>query len=156
MRRIVFTILLFSTFPIVAFAQQSGIYSQYMFNGLAINPAYAGKPYRYSWAMTNKPGWFLFDGMTRLDAETGEKQVFRFPDGVFASESPMAPRLNSTAEDDGYVVTFVSDMNSDSSAAWIFDAADITTGPIAQLALPERICSGTHSYWAGRASLSEV
>jgi len=121
-----------------------------------INPAYAGKPYRYSWAMTNKPGWFLFDGMTRLDAETGDKQVFRFPDGVFASESPMAPRLNSTAEDDGYVVTFVSDMNSDSSAAWIFDAADITTGPIAQLALPERICSGTHSYWAGRASLSEV
>ena len=121
-----------------------------------INPAYAGKPYRYSWAMTNKPGWFLFDGMMRLDAETGDKQVFRFPDGVFASESPMAPRLNSTAEDDGYVVTFVSDMNSDSSAAWIFDAADITTGPIAQLALPERICSGTHSYWAGRASLSEV
>lgn len=121
-----------------------------------INPAYAGKPYRYSWAMTNKPGWFLFDGMMRLDAETGDKQVFRFPDGVFASESPMAPRLNSKAEDDGYVVTFVSDMNSDSSAAWIFDAADITTGPIAQLTLPERICSGTHSYWAGRASLSEV
>ena len=58
-----------------------------------INPSYAGQPYRYTWSMTNKPGWFLFDGMTRLDVETGNKQVFRFPKGVFASESPMAPEL---------------------------------------------------------------
>ena len=119
-----------------------------------INPSYAGQPYRYTWSMTNKPGWFLFDGMTRLDVETGNKQVFRFPKGVFASESPMAPRVNSSAEDDGYVVTFVSDMNKDSSAAWIFDASDISLGPIAQLSLPERISSGTHSYWAGRPSFS--
>jgi len=119
-----------------------------------INQTFAGKPYQYVWSMTNKPGWFLFDGMTRLNVQTGEKQIFTFPDGVFASESPMAPKLGAADEDDGYVVTYVSDMNTNSSAAWIFDATDITTGPIARLSLPERICSGTHSWWAGQASLT--
>jgi type IX secretion system PorP/SprF family membrane protein len=37
---IIIAVLLFS--PMLVIAQQSGIYSQYMFNGLAINPAYAG------------------------------------------------------------------------------------------------------------------
>ena len=119
-----------------------------------INQAYAGKPYRYVWGMTNKPGWFLFDGMTRLDVQTGDKQIFRFPKGVFASESPMAPRIGSTAEDDGYVITYVSDMNTDTSAAWIFDASNIIGGPVVKVSLPERICAGTHSWWAGSKSLA--
>ena len=114
-----------------------------------INPAFAGKPYRYAWGVTAKPGWFLFDGLTRLDVETGERQVYRFPEGVYASESPMAPRLGAQAEDDGYVVTFTTDMNNDSSSCLVFSAADISQGPLASIALPERICAGTHAYWAG-------
>ena len=42
MRTRVLTILLLLFLPIMLYGQQSGIYSQYMFNGLAINPAYAG------------------------------------------------------------------------------------------------------------------
>ncbi len=118
-----------------------------------INPSYAGKPYRYTWAMTAKPGWFLFDGLIRLDVETGERQDYRFPEGVYASESPMAPRLGSQAEDDGYVVSFTTDMNNDSSACLVFAAEDISAGPIASLSLPQRICVGTHSYWAGADQL---
>ena len=119
-----------------------------------INPAHAGKPYRYTWGMTAKPGWFLFNGITRLDVDTGVRQSYQFEEGVFASESPMAPRQGSTAEDDGYVVTFTTDMNRDTSEAWIFDAADIAEGPVARLALPQRICVGTHSYWADIGQLT--
>ncbi len=114
-----------------------------------INPRVAGKPYRYSWAMTTKPGWFLFDGLLRLDAQTGKRQHYKFPEGVFASESPMAPADNGIDEDDGYVLTFTTDMNSDSSQCLIFDAHDIEPGPIASIELPQRICVGTHAYWAG-------
>jgi carotenoid cleavage dioxygenase len=120
-----------------------------------INPAFAGRPYRYSWAMTTKPGWFLFNGLRRLDAQTGTVHEYDFPEGVYPSESPMAPRRGSQAEDDGYVVTLVTDMNTDTSACWIFDAAAIAAGPIATLALPQRICAGTHSYWAGSAALDD-
>jgi carotenoid cleavage dioxygenase len=119
-----------------------------------INPAHGGKPYRYVWAVTLKPGWFLMDGLIRLDVQTGEKQLYQLPDGVFLSESPMAPRVGSTAEDDGYVVTFVTDMNTDSSSAMIFDAADIEQGPVAQVQLPERICVGTNSCWSDKRNFA--
>ena len=99
--------------------------------------------------MTAKPGWFLFNGLVRLDVSTGERDSYTFPEGVFASESPMAPSSNNGRESDGYAVTLVTDMNTDSSACWIFDAADISGGPIAKVALPQRICVGTHSYWSG-------
>ena len=114
-----------------------------------INPSHAGKPYRYTWAMSAKPGWFLFDGLLRLDVESGARQQYKFPTGVYASESPMAPRTGHHAEDDGYVLTFTTDMNNDTSACQIFAAHDISQGPIASVTLPQRICVGTHAYWAG-------
>ncbi|MEM9620591.1 MAG: carotenoid oxygenase family protein [Pseudomonadota bacterium] len=113
-----------------------------------INPRYAGRPYRYTWAMETKPGWFVFDALTRLDVTTGEKQRYTFPDGVVASESPMAPRIAGGGEDDGYVITYTSDLNRNESHAEIFTAQDISLGPVARIKLPERICAGTHSYWA--------
>ena len=119
-----------------------------------INPQFAGRPYRYTWAMTSKPGWFLFNGLIRQDVQTGARQSYQFPEGVFASESPMAPVRPNGEEDDGAVVTFVTDMNEDASWALVFDAADIEQGPVARMRLPQRICVGTHSYWAGAGSLS--
>ncbi|CAN5642682.1 carotenoid oxygenase family protein [soil metagenome] len=123
-----------------------------------INSGRAGKPYRYTYAMTAEPGWFLFNGLTRFDAETAAKQEWRFDKGVFASESPFAPRAaganGEAAEDDGYVLSYVMDMNNDTSEAQIFDASDVSAGPIARVLLPERVSSGTHTVWAPEESLS--
>ena len=114
-----------------------------------INPRVAGQPYQYTWAATAKPGWFLFDGLLRLNVQTGERQEYKFPEGVYASESPMAPSGNPDDESDGYVLTFTTDMNNNKSECVIFDAHDISKGPIVSVLLPQRICVGTHSYWAG-------
>jgi carotenoid cleavage dioxygenase len=35
----------------------------------------------------------------------------------------------------------------------VFDAADVAAGPVASVGLPERISSGTHSFWAAAADL---
>jgi carotenoid cleavage dioxygenase-like enzyme len=118
-----------------------------------INSGYAGVPYRYAYAATGKPGWFLFDGLVRHDLHTGAEQRFSFPDGVYGSETAMAPRVRSTAEDDGYLVTLTTDMNADASFCLVFDAARVADGPVCKLALPERISSGTHSTWAPGAEL---
>ncbi len=116
----------------------------------SINGRVGGRRHRYAWTMTAKPGWFLFDGLCRLDLETGATQRFRYPDGVYASETPMAPRANARAEDDGYVLTLISDTVRDLSECHVFDAAHIDAGPIARLRLPERISSGTHACWSAR------
>ena len=60
----------------------------------------------------------------------------------------MAPRVGSTSEDDGYLVTLTTDMNDDASYCVVLDAARVSDGPVCKLRLPERISSGTHSTWA--------
>jgi carotenoid cleavage dioxygenase len=113
----------------------------------SIDGRVGGRRHRYAYAMTAKPGWFLFDGMRRFDLETGAVQAYAWPDGVYGSEGPVARRIGATSEADGYVVTFVSDTVRDTSECQVFDARHIDVGPIARVRLPERICAGTHACW---------
>lgn len=113
-----------------------------------INARHGGRRHRYTYAATGVPGRILFNGLTRHDSQTGEEVHFSLPDGVFGSETSVAPRPGATSEDDAYLVTMVTDMNEDSSSALVFHAADIAAGPIATVKLPERVSSGTHSTWA--------
>jgi carotenoid cleavage dioxygenase-like enzyme len=118
-----------------------------------INARYAGARYRYTYAATGKPSWFLFDGLVKHDLHTGAEQRFSYADGVYGSETAMAPRVGGTGEDDGYLVTLTTDMTADASYCLIFDAARVADGPMCKLALPERISSGTHSTWAPGSEL---
>ena len=113
----------------------------------SIHYARPGRRHRYVWSMTAPPGWFLFDGLVRYDLDTGNTDRYHFPDGIYASESPMAP-AGGTREDDGWLVTFTTDAVRDRSECQIFDAAHIADGPVARVALPARISSGTHACWA--------
>jgi len=65
----------------------------------------------------------------------------------------MAARNGSASEDDGYLVTFVSDLPNDRSECWIFSAQALGDGPLARVALPERIASGTHACWTPASTL---
>ncbi|MHA6765315.1 carotenoid oxygenase family protein [Streptacidiphilus sp. PAMC 29251] len=119
-----------------------------------INPGHGGRPYRYAYAATQKPGWFLFDGIVKHDLLTGNEERYALGEGVYGSETAMAPRTGGTAgEDDGYLVTLTTDMNTDRSECLVFDAARLTDGPVARVRLPERISSGSHCTWAPGASL---
>ena len=116
--------------------------------------------------MTAAPGWFLFDGIVKFDSTLGTVvDEYRFPPGVFASESPFAPRHEATLvpataanEDDGYVVTFTTNMIDDCSDCLIFDARNLAAGPVAAVRLPTRISSGTHAWWepASRCRVPEL
>ncbi|MFV0496013.1 carotenoid oxygenase family protein [Mycobacterium sp.] len=113
-----------------------------------INADYATRNYRYVYAASGKPGCFLFDGLVKHDLVRGSEERFTFGDGVYGSETAMAPRVGGRAEDDGYLVTLTTDMNADASFCLVFDAARVGDGPMCKLALPERISSGTHATWA--------
>ncbi|MGE0214684.1 carotenoid oxygenase family protein [Mycolicibacterium sp.] len=119
-----------------------------------VNPGYSGRYYRYAYAATGKPGWFLFDGLVKHDLHTGAEERYTFEDGVFGSETAMAPRIGSSGEDDGYLVTLTTDMTADASYCLVFDAARLGDGPACKLQLPERISSGTHSTWAAGADVA--
>jgi carotenoid cleavage dioxygenase-like enzyme len=115
-----------------------------------INQRFAGRKYRYVYSTTTKPGWFLFDGLVKNDVQTGESWTYPFGAGRYGSETPFAPRLGSRKEDDGYLVSFVTDENDGTSECILLDAARIQDGPVCRIALPHKLCSGTHSCWADR------
>jgi carotenoid cleavage dioxygenase-like enzyme len=101
-----------------------------------INSGFGGRPYRYNYAATNEPGWFLFNGLVRYDALTGREERYQFEPGVFCSEVGVAPRVGGTEEDDAYLVTLTVDMNRDLSECVVFRANDVGRGPIARAQLP--------------------
>ena len=98
----------------------------------------------------------LLDGLIKYDTDTGAVESHDFGPGRYGSEAVFAPRSNGAAdhagsagdEDDGYVVSFVTDMNADRSECVVLDARDLAAGPVARILLPHRISSGTHSCWA--------
>lgn len=113
-----------------------------------VNGRVAGRKHRRAWAMTAKPGWFLFDGLARFDLDGGATQRFRCDEGVYLSEARFAPRPGDRREDDGWLVTITTDTVHDASEVWLFDAAHVADGPVTRLALPARVCHGTHACWS--------
>jgi carotenoid cleavage dioxygenase len=114
-----------------------------------INGRHGGRRHRYSYNALPAHGWFGFEGLIKQDVEAGTEEVVKLPEGTYASETVMAPRRGSTAEDDGYLVTFTMDVVNDRSECLILDAANPTSEPVARVSLPERISSGTHAFWHG-------
>lgn len=91
-----------------------------------------------------------FKALVKYDNDTGQYQRWDYGLGVFGSEAPYIPKKGATRqsnEDDGYVATIVTDSHDWSSACLIFDAKDITKGPIAKIKLPYRIPFGFHANW---------
>lgn len=119
-----------------------------------INGRHAGRPYRYSYNTLCTKSIFAFNGLSKLDVEKGTDEVISYPDGTFISETVMAPRANSRSEDDGYLITFSSNVNEDVSHCLVYDAGQFSDKPVAKIRLPERIASGTHATWAPLDDLS--
>ncbi|WP_313137410.1 carotenoid oxygenase family protein [Paracoccus jeotgali] len=120
-----------------------------------INGLHNGRDYRYSYNALPQPGSWLLDGLKKYDVKTGQTQTFMMPKGEFVSEAPFAPRLNSKSEDDGYVVTFVTNVNTGKGECVLFDAANIDKGPICRIIMPYHIPTGAHAFWAGPHMLYE-
>lgn len=108
---------------------------------------YVGRPYRYSYNVLYQKGEWLFRGLKRFDFQTGRHARYEYGPGRFGSEPQMARRIGAKAEDDGYLLSFVTDMNTRRGECLVLDASDIAAGPIATIRLPVFIPAGTHACW---------
>lgn len=119
-----------------------------------INRRLHNRAHRYVYSMSGEPGWFLFNGFHKQDLCTGARETVAFPQGVFGSEMPFVPRAGAQAEDDGWLLSYVTDMNRNVSECWIYAAQNLRAGTIARIRLPLRIPSGTHACWADASELT--
>ena len=96
-----------------------------------------------------------FNAMVRYDLETGSYQRYDYGDGVYGSETPLAPfadATKATPETDAYAVTFTVNTNDWSSECLVFEASDIRQ-PIARVKIPRRVSIGFHATWVPGAQV---
>ncbi len=82
----------------------------------------------------------------KYDRETGARTDIEFGPGHTCGEPVFAPAANGKSEDDGYLMTYVHDAESDTSRFVIMDAASMDTTPVASVDLP-RVPNGFHGSW---------
>ena len=113
------------------------------------NGRYWGRKTRYAYHMeisqTNVT--LQMTGLIKYELDTGNAEVHNFKPGCYGSETPFAPRDGATDEDDGYLVTFVTDAADRSSELQIFDAQQVAAGPVGRVKLPVRVPPGFHACW---------
>lgn len=129
-----------------------------------VNPLRVGRPNRYAYHQflpQPKNGTLsgrcqTFDALVKYDIHNGTYQRYDYGEGVYGNETPFAPKVGATSndrEDDGYLVTFTTDAKDWSSHALVFDAQDITRGPICRVKIPHRVPLGFHANWVSGAQL---
>ncbi len=107
-----------------------------------------GQPTRWSYHQHLPVGSRTVDfaGIVKYDHTDGSSVRWDHPRGWMGSESPFAPRDGARAEDDGYVLSFMSHLDG-RSELWVFDATDLAAGPVCRVALPSRVPAGFHATW---------
>jgi carotenoid cleavage dioxygenase len=113
-----------------------------------INEERTGRRHRYQYAISfpDDRGAGNF-GIVKYDRTTGARSVRNVGDGRLPSEAVFVPAEQGTSEDDGYLLTVVSDLHADASRLLVLDATTITAAPVATVHLPRRVASGIHGSW---------
>ncbi|CAN5436120.1 carotenoid oxygenase family protein [soil metagenome] len=82
----------------------------------------------------------------KYDRNTGKRSEISLGTGCIPGETVLVPAAAGTAEDDGYLMTYVYDADTEASRFVVFEASTIDPNPIASVALP-RIPFGFHGNW---------
>ncbi len=124
-----------------------------------INSMYQGRRNRWSYNVVFPHGGHeepRFPGLVKYDLETGGYVAYSAGPRHFYNEPGFAPRDNSMAEDDGYLVCFVWNPVDARSEIQVFDCrgANLAQGPVARVLLPRRVPNGFHATFVSQATLN--
>lgn len=104
---------------------------------------------RYGYALRSPtPKAATLTSVVRYDRTGGPSSVWNFGDGWSPSEPVFVPRAAGAAEDDGFVLCTAYDGPGDASWLVVFDAREISNGPLARARLQHRIPNGFHGNFA--------
>jgi carotenoid cleavage dioxygenase len=106
----------------------------------------AGKPHRYGYCASPAPSSPTWPTL-KHDLQTGERSVFDHGSGRGAGEPVFVSRSDASAEDDGWIVTFVHDASTGRAEFVVLDAQDFGRPAVARVPLPVRVPYGFHGNW---------
>ncbi|KAJ6856601.1 carotenoid 9,10(9',10')-cleavage dioxygenase-like [Populus alba x Populus x berolinensis] len=127
-----------------------------------INPNFNGVKNKFGYAQTvhglasATSGMPKFGGLAKLyfeetankEWEESERHIkveyHEFEGNTFCTGAAFVPKEGGLEEDDGWIITFVHDEDTDTSKVYIIDTKNFTSEPVAKITLPCRVPYGFH------------
>ncbi len=110
----------------------------------------ATRRHRYAYNCLPRPGGlddFDFGGVVKYDLEADTATTYLHGETGVSGEHVFAPDPGGRAEDDGWLLTYVTDRSTECSYLVVLDARDIDAGPVARVRMPRRVPLGFHASW---------
>ncbi|XP_034890793.1 carotenoid 9,10(9',10')-cleavage dioxygenase 1-like [Populus alba] len=89
-----------------------------------------------------------FDETSSKEGEQSEGHIkvehHEFEGNTFCTGSAFVPKEGGVEEDDGWIITFVHDEDTNTSKVYIIDTKNFTSEPVAKITLPCRVPYGFH------------
>jgi carotenoid cleavage dioxygenase len=82
------------------------------------------------------------------DLERGTTEVHDYGPGRMTAEPVFVRKPGATAEDEGWILSYVFDPERNQSDVVVLDAQDFAGEPVATVRLPVRVPFGFHGGWA--------
>ena len=105
-----------------------------------------GKPYRYGYGAQVGAG-FTISSLLRHDLQENRVEIHSEGPSRQFMEPVFVPRSSDAAEDDGWILSFVYDSETDGGEVIILHAQDFEAPPVARIELPQRVPFGFHGNW---------
>ncbi|KAK4486839.1 hypothetical protein RD792_006572 [Penstemon davidsonii] len=124
-----------------------------------INEKYTGKENNFGYTQvvdlqaSSISGMAKFGGLAKhyfketkneLSEESIETEYHMFPENTFCTGAAFVAKCGGSEEDDGWVVTYVHNEDSNESQVHIVDAKNFSNEPVAKITLPTRVPYGFH------------
>jgi carotenoid cleavage dioxygenase-like enzyme len=108
-----------------------------------------GNVCRYSYFVggARPEGWFPFRSVVKADLQAKQMWNWDAGDDRIVSEPMFVPRTDSTAEDDGFVLSIVHSASDENCVLMVWDSQLFDEGPIASVDLGELMPWCVHGSW---------
>ncbi len=113
------------------------------------DPRRVGRKQRYGYFVQTRdnPDTVDLGGLVKRDYRTGRVETWDPGPSGHTGEWLFVPDGSSADEDAGYLLTFLYDDTRRTSQLVIVDATDVRAGPVARIAIPQRVPYGFHATW---------
>ncbi|MEU8973424.1 carotenoid oxygenase family protein [Streptomyces monashensis] len=97
-----------------------------------------GRPHRYLYTVHG-------DGITKYDLARGTSAAYGTPGSRYAGEAVFVPAADATGEDEGWLLSLVSDVDGAAGELLVLDAAELSVQAVVEL--PYSVPAGFHGSW---------
>lgn len=88
-----------------------------------------------------------FNTLACYNFDTGETHTYQHGDDSTFQEPVFVPRYEGADPEDGYILMVADRYRENRNILLLFDAGDISKGPLAEVKLPFKLMDGLHGSW---------